>query len=75
MESVQSDSKTFKLIELLEQYDCQYDVQSKRLRNRTRKKAAIKEIAHLLDITGAFKFECDYAHGWPYAHGGLYEQG
>jgi len=34
------------------------------------KKAAIKEIAHVLDITGAYKFECDYAHGQPYAHGG-----
>ena len=39
-------------------------------RDRTRKKAAIKEIAHVLDITGAYKFECDYAHGQPYAHGG-----
>ena len=42
-------------------------------RNRTRKKAAIKEIAHVLDITGANKFECVYAHGRPYAHGGPYE--
>jgi len=45
--------------------------------NRTRKKAAIKEIAHVLDITGAYrpKFECNYAHGQLYAHGGPYEQG
>ena len=39
------------------------------------KRPAIKEIAHVLDITGAYKFECDYAHGRPYAHGGPYEQG
>jgi len=44
-------------------------------RNRTRKNAAIKEIAHVLDITGAYKFECDYAQGRPYAHNGPYEQG
>jgi len=49
MEGVWSDSKTFKLIALFEQYDCLYDY-----RNRTRKKAAIKEIAHVLDITGAY---------------------
>jgi len=48
---------------------CLYDAQSNDYHNRTRKKAAIKEIAHVLDITGAYKFECDYAHG------GLYEQG
>jgi len=29
----------------------------------------------VLDITGAYKFECDYAHGRPYVHGGPYEQG
>jgi len=39
------------------------------------KKVVIKQIAHVLDITGAYKFECDYAHGRPYAHGGPYERG
>jgi len=70
MESVWSDCKTFKLIELFEQYDCLYNVQSNDYHHRTRKNAAIKEIAHVLNITGAYKFECDCAHGWPYAPGG-----
>jgi len=46
-----------------------YDVQSNDCHNWTRKNAAIKEIARVLYITGAYKFECDYAHGRPYVQG------
>ena len=70
-----TDNKTFKFIELFKKYDCLYDVQSNDYHNRTRKNAAIKEIAHVLSITAAYKFERDYAHSQPYAHGGPYEQG
>jgi len=59
MEGVWSDSKTFKLIELFKQYDCQYDLTVETITvTEQEKKAVIKEIAHVLDITGAYKFEC-----------------
>jgi len=45
-----NDSKKLKLIELFENYDCLYNVQSKDYHNRTRKNAAIHEIAIVLDI-------------------------
>jgi len=51
MEGIWSDSKTFKLIELFEQYDCLY---SRMIAiTEQEKNAAIKETAHVLDITGA----------------------
>jgi len=67
MEGVWSDSKTFKLIDLFEHVV--YTMYSQTMTD------VIKQIAHVLDITGAYMFECDYAHGRPYAHGGPYEQG
>jgi len=66
MEGIWSDSKTFKLTELFEQYDCLYDVQWNNYDNWTRKNATIKKIAYVLDITGAYNFQCVYAHGGPY---------
>ena len=67
---VWNDSKTLKLIESnFSKTDCLHNVQqSKDYHNRTKKNAAIHEIATVLDITGAYNCECVYAHCRPYVH-------
>jgi len=57
MEGVWSDSKTFKLINCSNSMIVNMMYSQNDYRDRTRKKAVIKEIAHVLDITGAYKFE------------------
>ena len=54
MEGIWSDSKTFKLTELFEQYECLDNVQSSDYHNRTKKNTAIKESAHVLHTKGAY---------------------
>jgi len=73
MEGAWSDSKTFKLIDLFEHVV--YTMYSQMITITEQEKRLSLSKLLVLDITGAYKFECDYAHGRPYVHGGPYEQG
>jgi len=74
MEGVWSDSKTFKLIDLFEHVV--YTMYSQTITITEQEKGCYYANCSCARYNRCiYKFECDYAHGRLYAHGGPYEQG